>query len=107
VAVAKGLGETWDVIFLLGDGARALINIRSWEGTGVEGRGGSCASKDTGSTQALASSGPLPPLEMEASVKSWTQHPWSAARGEDDQEAPGAKRWTEMASCESGSTEMA
>jgi hypothetical protein len=54
VVVVRVLGATWGVI--LGVGAQPSINIGSWEGTGVPGRGGSCASKDTGSTQASASS---------------------------------------------------
>jgi hypothetical protein len=83
VAVVKGLGVVCDVIFL-GDGARASNNIGSSEGIDMEGRDGSCDSKDTSSKQAgplatLATSAVAGRQSTETPTRLLASHPWSAA----------------------------
>jgi hypothetical protein len=91
-------------VIFLGVCTRASINIWSWEGTGVSGRGGSCASKDTGSTQASASSA----VAGEGGVRKVVD----AASlvhcvGKTARKHSSAKRWMEMASWAFGSAELA
>jgi hypothetical protein len=102
LVVVNGLGETWGVIFL-GDGARASNNIVSWEGTDVEGRGGSCATKATGSTQASTSSSAARDGGVREVVDATSL---VRCLGMTTKKRAGAKRWTEMASWELESVEM-